>query len=214
MTAEAAAQFARGARPFIAIRSLASRTGPYDRFVILGAAVVAIVIAAIALTPDGPPKEAQKQPYEQAQEAKPSLTTGRGVAANRGRVAAVRAVEAGLYPWQLQAPISREVPVPEVARRGLIVAGGLVANGSSAAGAFRLDTGTGKLAAAGSIATAAHDGAVTVVDGQILVFGGGTRRSVQGQIRDDKRARDLRLFSAGTGKASMHVPDLEQPEAK
>ena len=29
-----------------------------------------------------------------------------------------------------------------------------------------------------------------------------------------KVARGLTLFSAGTGKASMHVPDLEQPEAK
>ena len=148
---------------------------PSGRFTAgLGVAVVAIVIAAIALTPGGPPKEAQKQPHEQAQKAKPSLTTGRGVAANRGRVAAVRAVEAGLYPWQLQAPISREVLVPEVGRQGLIVAGGLVANGSSAAGAFRLDTGTGKLAAAGSLATATHDAAATVVDGQVLVFGGGT----------------------------------------
>ena len=96
------------------------------------------------------------------------------MAANRGRVAAVRAVEAGLYPWQLQAPINREVLVPEVARQGLIVAGGLVANGSSAAGAFRLETGTGRLAAAGSLATATHDAAATVVDGQVLVFGGGT----------------------------------------
>ena len=51
-----------------------------------------------------------------------------------------------------------------------------MANGSSAAGAFRLDTGTGKLAAAGSLATATHDAAATVVDGQVLVFGGGTRR--------------------------------------
>ena len=56
----------------------------------------------------------------------------------------MRAVEAGLYPWQLQAPISREVLVPEVGQQGLIVAGGLVANGSSAAGAFRLDTAHGE----------------------------------------------------------------------
>jgi outer membrane protein assembly factor BamB len=148
---------------------------PSGRFTAgLGVAAVAIVIGAIALTPGGPPKEAQKQTHEQAQKAKPSLTTGRGLAANRGRVAAVRAVEAGLYPWQLQAPISREVLVPEFGRQGLIVAGGLVTNGSSAAGAFRLDTSTGKLAAAGSLATPTHDAAATVVDGKVLVFGGGT----------------------------------------
>jgi Kelch motif len=140
----------------------------------VGAAVVAIVIAAIAFTPGGPPKEAQEQSHKQAQKAKSSVTASGAVAANRGRVAVVRAVEAGLYPWQLQAPISREVLVPEVSGQGLIVAGGLVANGSSAAGAFRLDTGTGKLAAAGSLATATHDAAATVVDGQVLVFGGGT----------------------------------------
>ena len=133
-----------------------------------------MVIAAIALTPGGTPKQAQKQPQKPAQKAKPSVTTGRGLAANGRRVAAVRAVETGLYPWQLQAPISREVLVPEVGRQGLIVAGGLVANGSSAAGSFRLDTGTGKLAAAGSLATATHDAAATVVNGRVLVFGGGT----------------------------------------
>ncbi|HTT92869.1 MAG TPA: hypothetical protein VMF65_25165 [Acidimicrobiales bacterium] len=83
-------------------------------------------------------------------------------------------MEAELYPWQLQAPISREVLVPEVGGQGLIVAGSLVANGSSASGAFHLDTGTGKLAAAGSLATATHDAAATVVDGQVIVFGGGT----------------------------------------
>jgi outer membrane protein assembly factor BamB len=148
---------------------------PSGRFTAgLGVAVVAVVIAAVALTPGDPPKAAQEQPHEQAQKAKPSLTNGRGVGANRGRVAAVRAVEAGLYPWQLQAPISREVLMPEVGGHGLIVAGGLMANGSSAAGVFRLDTGTGKLAAAGSVATATHDAAATVVDGQVLVFGGGT----------------------------------------
>ncbi len=135
----------------------------------VGAAVVAIVIAAIASTPGGAPRE----PHTQAQKAKPSVTTGRAVEANP-RVAVERAVETGLFPWQLQAPISREVLVPAVGGQGLIVAGGLVADGSSAAGAFRLDTGTGKLAAAGSLATATHDAAATVVDGQVLVFGGGT----------------------------------------
>ena len=135
----------------------------------VGAAVVAIVIAAIASTPGGAPRE----PHTQAQKAKPSVTTGRAVEANP-RVAVERAVETGLFPWQLQAPISREVLVPAVGGQGLIVAGGLVADGSSAAGAFRLDTGTGNLSTAGSLATATHDAAATVVDGQVLVFGGGT----------------------------------------
>jgi hypothetical protein len=49
---------------------------PSGRFTAgLGVAAVAIVIGAIALTPGGPPKEAQKQTREQAQKAKPSLTT-------------------------------------------------------------------------------------------------------------------------------------------
>ena len=135
----------------------------------VGAAVVAIVIAAITLTPGGTPRE----PHTQAQNAKPSLTTGRAAEPNR-RVAVVRAVETGLYPWQLQAPISREVLVPETGGQGLMVAGGLVANGSSASGAFHLDTGTGNLAAAGTLTTATHDAAAAVVDGQVLVFGGGT----------------------------------------
>ena len=112
-----------------------------------GGSVVRIVIAAIALTPSRPPKEAQKQPHKQAHMAGLSAPTGSGVAANRDRRPARRAVEAGLYPWQLQAPISREVLVPEVSGQGLIVAGGLVANGSSASGAFRLDTEHGETCA-------------------------------------------------------------------
>ncbi len=134
----------------------------------VGVAVVAIVIAAIVSTPGG----ARREPHTQAQTAKPSVTTGRALATPR--VAVVRAVETGLYPWQLQAPISREVLVPEIGGRGLIVAGGLVAGGTSASGTFHLDTGTGNLAAAGSLATATHDAAAAVVGGQVLVFGGGT----------------------------------------
>ncbi len=65
----------------------------------VGAAVVAIVTAAIVLTPGGAPRE----PQTQAQKAKPSLTTGRAVEANP-RVAVVRAVEAGLYPGNFRRP--------------------------------------------------------------------------------------------------------------
>ena len=44
------------------------------------------------------------------------------------------AVEAGLLPWRLSEPLSREVVVPPRGKRDLLVLGGLDAHGSSAAG--------------------------------------------------------------------------------
>ncbi len=93
------------------------------------------------------------------------------------------AVEAGLFPWQLPAPISREVLLPWAGTGEVIVAGGIGANGSSVGGAFRLNTSTGRLAQVGDLAAATHDAAATVVRGEVLVFGGGT--SAPGAITQD-----------------------------
>src|SRR4051812_45466300 len=85
------------------------------------------------------------------------------------------AAEAGLLPWRLDAPLSREVVLPRPgARRGLVVLGGLRSGGSSTNAVEVLDTRTGAFSPHGSLLQATHDAAGTTLGGRLLVIGGGT----------------------------------------
>jgi outer membrane protein assembly factor BamB len=83
------------------------------------------------------------------------------------------AVEAGLLPWQLAAPLSREVVLAQ-GSGSLLIVGGLEATGSSADGVYSLDTRTGRLSLRGSLPRPAHDAAGARLGGVGLVIGGGT----------------------------------------
>jgi hypothetical protein len=86
------------------------------------------------------------------------------------------AVESGLLPWRLAAPISREVILPGTGKT-LVLLGGL--NGStSASGVFSLDTASGALRSIGNLAVGTHDGVGAVVAGRDVVFGGGSPTTV------------------------------------
>ncbi len=137
----------------------------------VGVVAVAGTVAAIAFmaTPVTADKHAGKQVGTYARKY------GRPVGAPSGaRPGGIPAVESGLFPWALRAPISREVLLSEGPSGSLLIAGGIGADGSSAAGAFRLDLSTGGLSLVGSLATATHDAAATVLGGRGLIFGGGT----------------------------------------
>ncbi len=82
------------------------------------------------------------------------------------------AVEAGLLPWQLPVPLSREVVAARSAR-GLVVLGGLASSGSTD-GVDLLDTRNGKLSASGTLVHPSHDAAGVALGPRILVIGGGT----------------------------------------
>jgi hypothetical protein len=84
------------------------------------------------------------------------------------------AVEAGLLPWQLRAPISREVVLPRAGRNGLLVLGGLASDGSSSDGVALLDPRNGVLSAHGTLLQPTHDAAGAVLGARDLVIGGGT----------------------------------------
>ena len=79
-------------------------------------------------------------------------------------------------PYQLPAPLSREVALP--AAGGLLIAGGLTAQGTSTDAVTRLDPVTGATRPAGHLAAATHDAAAASLGGQTYVFGGGTAASV------------------------------------
>jgi len=84
------------------------------------------------------------------------------------------AAEAGLLPWSLAAPISREVVTAGPLSGQVTIAGGLSASGSSDSGIYVLDTDNGALHEVGSLATATHDAAGTLLLHRLLVVGGGT----------------------------------------
>src|SRR5260370_23806931 len=79
-------------------------------------------------------------------------------------------------PYQLSAPLSREVALPGA--DGLLIAGGLTSQGTSTDAVTSLDPVTGVTRAAGRLAAATHDAAGATVGGQTYVFGGGTVASV------------------------------------
>ena len=87
------------------------------------------------------------------------------------------AAEAGLMPWHLAHPLSREVAAAGSGGR-LIVFGGLVAGGGSASGIYALRTATGAERRIGALRAPLHDAAVAVPGGPVLIFGGGSPATV------------------------------------
>jgi DNA-binding beta-propeller fold protein YncE len=79
-------------------------------------------------------------------------------------------------PYQLPAPLSREVALPGPG--GLLIAGGLTAQGTSTDAVTGLDPSTGATRVAGRLAAATHDAAGASLGGQAYLFGGGTAASV------------------------------------
>jgi hypothetical protein len=114
-----------------------------------------------------------------AAHSRPPTSPAGGAAPGRHVVAqgGLPAVESGLLPWRLRAPISREVA--EAGPRGrLLLLGGLTSGGTSANGVFAVNPATGYTRAAGTLARALHDSAGTSLRGHELIFGGGALASV------------------------------------
>ena len=101
------------------------------------------------------------------------LPPARAAAVPRGLPAA----EAGLLPWHLAEPVSREVAVAGPPGQ-LLVAGGLVAGGGSANGVYAVRTATGATRRIGALGAALHDAAAAVSGGRALIFGGGSPATV------------------------------------
>jgi outer membrane protein assembly factor BamB len=131
-----------------------------------------------------------------------ALSPAHAVAAPRGLPAA----EAGLMPWHLVAPVSREVAVAGPSGR-LIVLGGLTTSGASASGVYTVATATGAVRQVGALSAARHDAAVAVIGRHAVVFGGGSSASVA--TVQSFTLRGLRARSApatATTAGSMPVP--------
>ena len=90
---------------------------------------------------------------------------------------AIPAIEAGVLPWSLPAPLSREVVLPGSGNTVTLV-GGIGASGGSLSGIFSLDTTTGTTAVLGRLATGIHDAAGAQAGSRDFVLGGGSPATV------------------------------------
>lgn len=134
--------------------------------------------------------------------ARPGRHAGKGhqlaPVAHRG----LSAAEAGLLPWRLAAPISREVITSS--GRQLIVLGGLTASGASATAVYAIRTATGGVRYIGALKAPVHDAAIAVIGRRAVVFGGGSTNSVAAVQAFGLRGRSGR--SAAVDVGSMPMP--------
>jgi len=109
----------------------------------------------------------------------------------------VPAIEAGLLPWQLNGPLSREVVLPAPDGTSLVVAGGLAAGGASDQGVYDVNPLNGAATQIGQLLAPLHDAAGVVLAGKGYVFGGGTATPLTSAQR---------LASLGGGASSSSSP--------
>jgi hypothetical protein len=100
----------------------------------------------------------------------------------RPGAASIPAVEAGLLPWSLDSPLSRQVVLPGP-NQTLTVLGGLSASNRSLDRVFSLDTATGHVSELGTLKTGVHDAAGARLGSQDLLFGGGTPLTVADTVQ-------------------------------
>jgi outer membrane protein assembly factor BamB len=112
------------------------------------------------------------------------------------------AAESGTMPWQLAAPISREVALPSSQAGRIVIAGGLSGTGTSDSGIYTLDVVTGALAQVGSLPVPTHDAAGGWAGGSAVVAGGG-----------DSTVRPTTALFPPAGGAASAGPALPQPRA-
>jgi len=178
----------------------------------VGALLVVIVIAVsvYALGSSGGNKAAS--PPAAASGHQGSTTTsvpasGHGSAgAHHGVPAGVPAIESGLLPWQLAAPLSREIAVPGAAGGSVSVLGGLTSGSATTASVVNLAVPAGTPAAAGALADPTHDAAGTILGGRVLVFGGGVLSSFT-------TVQAYPLTATGASATGTVIGQLPQPRS-
>ena len=173
----------------------------------LGGALLLLAALAVVITSGGGPPAptghvAPTTAATSATGASTSATSASTASSAAGTVHATKAtdgapsLEAGVEPWQLAAPISREVLLAVGDR--LRIVGGLSPAGSSLGTASWLDPRSGTVTAAGSLADVVHDGAGAQLGATSFVFGGGSPTTFA-------TVQSLGP-SAGTGRVAGQLP--------
>lgn len=107
----------------------------------------------------------------------PKAAVASATASTKSPKGAIAAIEAGVLPWTLSSPLSREVVLPGSANT-LTVAGGLLSSQASSSQLFSLNTTNGTTSNLGTLATGVHDASGAYVDGRGYLFGGGSPNTV------------------------------------
>ncbi len=88
----------------------------------------------------------------------------------------VPSIEAGVEPWSLPTPVSREAVIAEGSNLTLL--GGLTSSNESLSSVAALNVATGQEQPTGTLAAAVHDAAAAVLGRRLFVFGGGSPNTV------------------------------------
>lgn len=138
----------------------------------------------------------------------PTLGSGQGLSDPKhgGGAAGIPAIESGVLPWHLAAPLSREVVVPGPPTGSISVLGGLTTGNATTGSVVNLAVPAGTQTPAGALATPTHDAAVAVLGSKVLVFGGGVQSSFA-------TVQAYPLTAAGASAAGQVVGQLPQPRS-
>jgi len=136
--------------------------------------------------------------------APPPSSTG---VAGGQRAKTIAAVESGLLPWTLAAPLSRAVVLPGPGNQPVIL-GGLTVSNLSASGVYTLATATGAVTHIANLIGGLHDASGAVIDGRDVTFGGGSPATVA-----TVQAVSAPNPPATTGGTATLIGSLPQPRS-
>jgi hypothetical protein len=106
----------------------------------------------------------------------PTPRTQKTTASKVGRPTGPDSIEAGVEPWQVGSPLSREAVVPDGS--GIAVLGGISPSGASLSSVSTINVQTGAVTPVGSLADPVHDAAASVIGHSTFVLGGGSPDTV------------------------------------
>jgi len=141
---------------------------------VLGFLVLLVAALVVVLSSGGSPPPAGHATTTTASgsSASTSTTAAAGTRHAGATAAGVPSVEAGIEPWPLAAPVSREAVVAVGGR--LRILGGLSPAGASLSTTSWLDTTSGAVTAGGTLPAIVHDAAGAQIAATSFVFGGGS----------------------------------------
>ena len=134
--------------------------------------IVAALVVTLSSGGSSPSHSSTSSPSTSPASTSSPSTSPSGAHRARTTATGPPSLEAGIEPWQLAAPLSREALVAVGSR--LRILGGLSPSGSSLDSASWLDPASGTVTAAGSLADVVHDAAGAQIGATSYVFGGGS----------------------------------------
>ena len=144
----------------------------------LGVVVVVVVVVAVSMSSGGSTSSTSSTSSTTSTTAAAagSAAGSGGKGAKAVAVTGPVALEAGVEPWQLPAPVSRPAVVAN--GTGFTVLGGLATSQASVATVYAVNPTAGVITQTGLLPAAVHDGAGTALGKSTFVLGGGSPNTV------------------------------------